>query len=215
MKRGVSAGRAPFCDIPRDVGNGAARFRRSNERFQGLTKESVATMTIETFDWGDFWASAWSASWCEIGAFVALTFLWRRLRTGKTIGAAKTDVRALFLLAAAFALTTLRKLFNDLDVVALLWAALAFGTAVDYWNARSRRRRERQKADLERRKAEAARRREFWGGGSSDGSSRRRHSRRSGRGGEGSSSGRSRRSGSSRSRRDGDSSSQSDERSGE
>ncbi|MBR2004971.1 MAG: hypothetical protein IJ991_12430 [Thermoguttaceae bacterium] len=173
-------------------------------------------MTIETFHWGDFWASAWSASWCEIGALVALAFLWRRLRTGETGGAAKTDVRALFLLTTAFALTTLRKLFNDLDVVALGWAALTLGAAFDYWKARSRRRRERQKAELERRKAEAARRRDFWSGGSSDGSSRRRHSRRSGRGeGERSSSERSRRSGSSRSRRDGDSSSQSDERGGE
>lgn len=174
-------------------------------------------MTIETFHWGDFWASAWSASWCEIGALVALAFLWRRLRTGKMGTDAKNDVRALFLLSAAFTLGALRKLFNDLDVVALFWAALALGTARDYWKARSRRRRERRKADLERRKAEAARRREFWGGGSSDDSSRRRrHSRRSGRGaGERSSSSRSRRSGGSRSRRDGDSSSQSDERSGE
>lgn len=174
-------------------------------------------MTIETFHWGDFWASVWSASWCEIGALVALAFLWRRLRTGKTSGDAKTDVRALFLLATAFALTTLRKLFNDLDVVALGWAALTLGAGFDYWKARSRRRRERRAADLQRRKAEAARRREFWSGGSSDGSSRRRrHSRRSGRGeSERSSSERSRRSGSSRSRRDGDSSSPSDERSGE
>lgn len=174
-------------------------------------------MTIETFHWGDFWASAWSASWCEIGALVALAFLWRRLRTGKMGTDAKNDVRALFLLSAAFTLGALRKLFNDLDVVALFWAALALGTARDYWKARSRRRRERQKADLERRKAEAARRREFWGGGSSDDSSRRRrHSRRSGRGaGERSNTERSRRYGGSRSRRDGDSSSQSDERSGE
>jgi len=174
-------------------------------------------MTIETFYWGDFWASAWSASWCEIGALVALAFLWRRLRTGETGGDAKTDVRALFLLATAFALTTLRKLFNDLDVVALGWAALTLGAAFDYWKARSRRRRERRQAELERRKADAARRRDFLGGGSSDGSSRRRrHSRHSGRGeGERSSSGRSRRSGSSRSRRDGESGSPSDERSGE
>ncbi|MBR4976083.1 MAG: hypothetical protein IKY61_03435 [Thermoguttaceae bacterium] len=175
-------------------------------------------MTIKTFDWGDFWASAWSASWCEIGALVALAFLWRRLRTGETGGDAKTDVRALFLLATAFALTTLRKLFNDLDVVALGWAALTLGAAFDYWKARSRRRRERRQAELARRKAEAARRRAFWGGSdSSDASSRRRrYSRRSGRGeSERSSSGRSRRSGSSRSRRDGESGSQSDERSGE
>lgn len=174
-------------------------------------------MTIETFHWGDFWASTWNASWCEIGALVALALLWRRLRTGETGGDAKTDVRALFLLAAAFALTTLSKLFNDLDVVALGWAALALGATLDYWKARSRRRRERQKAELERRKAEAARRRDFWSGGSSDGSSRRRrHSRRSGRGeGERSSSERSRRSGGSRSRRDGESGSQNDERSGE
>ena len=175
-------------------------------------------MTIETFHWGDFWASTWSASWCEIGALVALAFLWRRLRTGKLGADAKNDVRSFFLLAAAFALTTLSKLFNDLDVVALSWAALTLGTALDYWKARSRRRRESQAAELNRRKAEAARRREFWGGsGASDGSSRRRrHSRRSGRGeSERSSSERSRRSGSSRSRRDVDSSSQSDERSGE
>ncbi|MBQ9799634.1 MAG: hypothetical protein IJO40_06800 [Thermoguttaceae bacterium] len=175
-------------------------------------------MTIETFDWGDFWASTWSASWCEIGALVALAFLWRRLRTGKMGTDAKNDVRAFFLLASAFALTTLSKIFNDLDVVALGWAALALGTAVDYWKARSRRRRERQKADLERRKAEAARRRAFWSGSdSSDGSSRRRrHSRRSGRGeSERSNTERSRRYGGSRSRRGGDSSSQSDERSGE
>lgn len=174
-------------------------------------------MTIETFYWDDFWASAWSASWCEIGALVALAFLWRRLRTGKTGADAKTDVRALFLLATAFALTTLCKLFNDLDVVALGWAALTLGAAFDYWKARSRRRRERRQAELERRKADAARRRDFWGGGSSDGSSRRRrHSRRSGRGeGERSNSERSRRSGSSRSRRDGESGSKSDERSGE
>jgi hypothetical protein len=175
-------------------------------------------MTIETFDWGDFWASAWSASWCELGALVALAFLWRRLRTGKMGTDAKNDVRALFLLSAAFTLGALRKLFNDLDVVVLFWAALAFGAARDYWKARSRRLRDRKNAELERRKAEAARRREFWGGsGSSDGSSRRRrHSRRSGRGeGERSSSERSRRAGGSRSRRDGDSSVQSDERSGE
>jgi hypothetical protein len=141
-------------------------------------------MTIETFDWGDFWASAWSASWCEIGAFVALALLWRRLRTGKTGGDAKNDVRSLFLLTAAFALATLRKLFNDLDVVALLTAALTLGTAFDYWKTRSRRRREAQAAELRRRKAEAARRRAFWGGnGSSEGSSRRRHSRRSRRSG--------------------------------
>lgn len=174
-------------------------------------------MTIETFHWGDFWASAWSASWCEIGALVALALLWRRLRSGKMGTDAKNDVRALFLLTAAFTLGALRKLFNDLDVVALFWAALALGTTLDYWKARSRRRRERQKADLERRKAEAARRREFWGGGSSDGSSRRRrHSRRSGSGSvERSGASRSRRSESSRSRRDGDSSSSSGERSGE
>lgn len=174
-------------------------------------------MTIETFCWGDFWASTWSASWCEIGALVALALLWRRLRTGETGVDAQTDVRSLFLLAAAFTLGALRKLFNDLDVVALCWAALALGAALDYWKARSRRRRERQKADLERRKAEAARRREFWGGGSCDGSSRRRrHSRRSGRGdGERSSSGRSRRSESSRGRRDSDSGCQNGERSGE
>ncbi len=175
-------------------------------------------MTIETFHWGDFWASAWSASWCEIGALVALAFLWRRLRTGKMGTDAKNDVRALFLLSAAFTLGALRKLFNDLDVVALFWAALALGTARDYWKARSRRRRERQKADLERRKAEAARRRAFWSGSdSSDGSSRRRrHSRRSGRGeSERSNTERSRRYGGSRSRRNGDSSSKSDERSGE
>lgn len=174
-------------------------------------------MTIKTFYWGDFWASAWSASWCEIGALVALAFLWRRLRTGETGGDAKTYVRALFLLATAFALTTLRKLFNDLDVVALGWAALTLGAAFDYWKARSRRRRERRQAELERRKADAARRRDFLGGGSSDGSSRRRrHSRRSGRGeGERSNSERSRRSGSSRSRSDGESGSKSDERSGE
>lgn len=173
-------------------------------------------MTIETFYWDDFWASAWSASWCEIGALVALAFLWRRLRTGKTGADAKNDVRAFFLLASAFALTTLSKLFNDLDVVALGWAALTIGAAIDYWKARSRRRRERRQAELERRKADAARRRDFWGGGSSDGSSRRRrHSRRSGRGeGERSNSERSRRSGSSRSRRDGESGSQCDERSG-
>ena len=175
-------------------------------------------MTIETFDWGEFWASAWSASWCEIGALVALAFLWRRLRTGKTGSDAKNDVRAFFLLSAAVALTSLNKLFNDLDVVALGWAALAFGTAFDYWKARSRRLRDRKNAELERRKAEAARRREFWGGsGSSDGSSRRRrHSRRSGRGeSERSSPERSRRAGGGRSRRDGDSSVQSDERCGE
>lgn len=174
-------------------------------------------MTIETFHWGDFWASAWSASWCEIGALVALALLWRRLRSGKMGTDAKNDVRALFLLTASFTLGALRKLFNDLDVVALFWAALALGTTLDYWKARSRRRRERQKADLERRKAEAARRREFWGGGSSDGSSRRRrHSRRSGSGSvERSGASRSRRSESSRSRRDGDSSSSSGERSGE
>lgn len=175
-------------------------------------------MTIETFDWSDFWASTWSASWCEIGALVALAFLWRRLRTGKLGADAKNDVRSFFLLAAAFALTTLSKLFNDLDVVALGWAALTLGTSFDCWKARSRRRRESQAAELKRRKAEAARRREFWGGsGASDVSSRRRrHSRRSGRGeSERSSSERSRRSGSSRSRRDGDSSSPSDGRSGE
>ena len=137
-------------------------------------------MTIETFHWGDFWASAWSASWCEIGALVALALLWRRLRTGKMGTDAKNDARALFLLTAAFALTTLRKLFNDLDVVALFWAALALGTAFDYWKTRSRRRRELRAAELKRRKTEAARRRAFWGeSGSSDGSSRRRHSRRS------------------------------------
>lgn len=174
-------------------------------------------MTIETFNWGDFGASIWSASRCEIGALVALAFLWRRLRTGKLGADAKNDVRAFFLLAAAFALTTLSKLFNDLDVVAVGWAALAFGAAIDCWKARSRRRRESQAAELKRRKAEAARRREFFGeSGLSDGSSRRRHSRRSGRGdGERSSSSRSRRSESSRSRRDGDSSSPSDKRSGE
>jgi len=61
-------------------------------------------MTIETFYWGDFWASAWSASWCEIGALVALAFLWRRLRTGNMGTDAKNDVRALFLLSAAFTL---------------------------------------------------------------------------------------------------------------
>jgi hypothetical protein len=137
-------------------------------------------MTIETFDWGDFWASAWSASWCELGALVALAFLWRRMRSGKMGADAKNDVRALFLLSAAFTLTALRKLFNDLDVVALLWAALAFGTAIDYGKTRSRRLRERKVAELKRRKEEAARRRDFWNGsGSSDGSSRRRHSRRS------------------------------------
>ncbi|MBR5243193.1 MAG: hypothetical protein IKW13_03060 [Thermoguttaceae bacterium] len=161
-------------------------------------------MTIETFDWGDFWASAWSASWCEIGALVALALLWRRLRTGKMGIDAKNDVRALFLLAAAFTLGALRKLFNDLDVVALFWAALAFGTVLDYWKTRARRRREAQVAELKRRKAEAARRLAFWSGsGSSDGSSRRRRSRRS------------HRSGSSRSRDERGSSRRRDERSGE
>lgn len=175
-------------------------------------------MTIETFNWGDFWASAWSASWCEIGALVALAFLWRRLRNGKMGTDAKNDVRAFFLLAAAFALTTLSKVFNDLDVVALGWAALTSGTALDYWKARSRRRRELQAAELERRKAEAARRRAFWGGSdsSAESSRRRRHSRRSGRGeSERSSSSRSRRSESARSRRGGDSSSSNDKGSGE
>lgn len=145
-----------------------------------LAKKSDAAMTIENFDWDDFWASAWSASWCEIGALVALALLWRRLRTGKMGNDAKNDVRALFLLSAAFALAALCKLFNDLDVVALFWAALALGTALDYWKTRSRRRRELREAELKRRKKEAARRREFLGESvSSDGSSRRRHSRRS------------------------------------
>jgi hypothetical protein len=161
-------------------------------------------MTIETFDWGDFWASAWSASCCEIGALVALAFLWRRLRIVGSGTDAKTDVRALFLLATAFALGALRKLFNDLDVVVLLYAALTLGTAVDYWKTRARRRREAQAAELKRRRAEAARRRAFWSGNElNDGSSRRRSSRRS------------RRYGSSRSRSERESSRQRDERSGE
>lgn len=162
-------------------------------------------MTIETFDWGDFWASAWSASWCEIGALVALALLWRRLRTGKMGTDAKNDVRSLFLLSAAFTLGALRKLFNDLDVVVLLWAALALGAAFDYWKTRLRRRRELRAAELKRRKTEAARRRAFWGeSGSSEGSSRRRHSRRSHRSSE-----------SSRSRGERGLSRQSEERSGE
>ena len=101
----------------------------------------------------------------KIGALIALALLWRRLRTGKMGVDARNDVRALFLLTAAFALATLRKLFNDLDVVALLTAALTLGTALDYWKTRSRRRREAQAAELKRRKAEAARRRAFGGGG--------------------------------------------------
>lgn len=141
-------------------------------------------MTISDFDWSDFWATAGSASWLEIGALLALAVVWRRARVAKRAGSdgqSETDVRLLFFLAAAFAFELLRKLFEDLDVVALLSAALLLGATFDYWKARSRRRRERRAAELEKRKLDAARRRAFFSGSDAEDSSRRRRSSRSGR----------------------------------